>query len=58
MERQRTLRTLRAVDWREVPRGLVDGAVAGDDEVLDAGAFEGDRAEGLLILRDVIAEDV
>jgi hypothetical protein len=46
------------VDGRELARGLVDGAVAGDNEVLDAGAFEGDGAEGLLVLRNIVIEYV
>jgi len=37
---------------------LVDWTVGGDDEVLDAGAFKRDGAEGLLVLRDVVLEDV
>src|ERR1700679_1732107 len=49
-------------DDREKNKGnrlrLVDGAVAGDDEALYAGAVEGDGAEALLVLRDVVGEDV
>jgi hypothetical protein len=36
----------------------VDWAITGDDETLHAGAFEGDGAEVLLVLRDVVTKDI
>ena len=37
-------------------RGLVHGAVAGDDEALHAGAIQRDWAEALLVLGDVVGQ--